>query len=92
MEAPHPERERVFDAFRHWGYLEADLDPLGFLRPQPQPDLQIESEFARKLATSTAGRSAWNSCTSSRASAAVGFRSTWRAHPPRWIRNGSSNC
>ena len=48
MEAPHPERERVFDAFRHWGYLEADLDPLGFLRPQPQPDLQIESEFARE--------------------------------------------
>ena len=25
------ERERVFDLFRQWGYLEADLDPLGFL-------------------------------------------------------------
>jgi len=48
MEAPNLERERVFDAFRHWGYLEADLDPLGFLRPQPQPDLRIESEFARE--------------------------------------------
>jgi 2-oxoglutarate dehydrogenase E1 component len=46
MEAPNTERERVFDAFRHWGYLEADLDPLGFLRPQAQPDLQIDSEFA----------------------------------------------
>ena len=23
------ERERVFDAFRRWGYLEASLDPLG---------------------------------------------------------------
>src|SRR4029077_19551504 len=48
MEAPNLERERVFDAYRHWGYLEADLDPLGFLRPQPQPDLQIEGEFARE--------------------------------------------
>jgi 2-oxoglutarate dehydrogenase E1 component len=48
LEAPNSERERVFDAFRHWGYLEADLDPLGFLRPQPQPDLQIEGEFAHE--------------------------------------------
>jgi 2-oxoglutarate dehydrogenase E1 component len=48
MEAPNLERERVFDAFRHWGYLEADLDPLGLFRPQPQPDLQLDSEFARE--------------------------------------------
>src|SRR6201987_5650468 len=48
LEAPNSDRERVFDLFRHWGYLEADLDPLGFLRPQPQPDLQIESEYARE--------------------------------------------
>jgi len=48
LEAPNSERERVFDLFRHWGYLEADLDPLGFLRPQLQPELQIESEFARE--------------------------------------------
>jgi 2-oxoglutarate dehydrogenase E1 component len=48
MEAPNSERERVFDVFRHWGYLEADLDPLGFLRTQPQPELQIEGEFAHE--------------------------------------------
>jgi 2-oxoglutarate dehydrogenase E1 component len=48
MEAPNLERERVFDAFRHWGYLEADLDPLGFLRPQPQAELQIEGDHARE--------------------------------------------
>jgi 2-oxoglutarate dehydrogenase E1 component len=48
MEAPNSERERVFDAFRHWGYLEADLDPLGFLRPQPIPELQIEGESAHE--------------------------------------------
>ena len=48
MEAPNSERERVFDLFRHWGYLEADLDPLGFLRTQAQPELQIEGEFAHE--------------------------------------------
>src|SRR5207249_1963375 len=48
MEAPNGERERVFDLFRHWGYLEADLDPLGLLRPVPQSDLQIDGDFARE--------------------------------------------
>jgi 2-oxoglutarate dehydrogenase E1 component len=42
------ERERVFDAFRHWGFLEADLDPLGFLRPQTLPELKIDSAYARE--------------------------------------------
>ena len=44
----NPERERVFSAFRRWGYLEGDLDPLGFLRPRPTPELQIDSEYARE--------------------------------------------
>jgi len=48
MTAPDSERERVFDAFRRWGYLEADLDPLGFLRPKRLPELQSESEAARE--------------------------------------------
>src|SRR5215469_2439851 len=48
MEAPNGERERVFDTFRQWGYLEADLDPLGFLQPVPHPDLQLDSEFAQE--------------------------------------------
>jgi len=48
LDAPNGERERVFDAFRRWGYLEADLDPLGFLRPVPHPELQIDSEFAQE--------------------------------------------
>jgi len=34
------ERERIFDAFRRWGYNEANLDPLGFFGPFPQPDLE----------------------------------------------------
>src|ERR1700685_2809612 len=43
-----PERESAFNAFRQWGYLEGDLDPLGFLRPRPTPELQIEGEYARE--------------------------------------------
>ena len=42
------ERERVFDLFRQWGYLEAELNPLGLLPPQPHPDLQIDSEWTQE--------------------------------------------
>jgi 2-oxoglutarate dehydrogenase E1 component len=48
LDTPNEERERVFDAFRRWGYLEADLDPLGFLRPVAHPELQIDNEFAQE--------------------------------------------
>ena len=48
MDSSNNELERIFDAFRQYGYLEADLDPLGFLQPVPQPDLQIEGEFAQE--------------------------------------------
>ncbi len=44
----NPERERVFAAFRQFGYLEGDLDPLGFLRPRETPELQIDSKYARE--------------------------------------------
>ena len=46
--SPASERERVFDAFRRWGYLEADLDPLGFLRPQPHPELRLQGDLAHQ--------------------------------------------
>jgi 2-oxoglutarate dehydrogenase E1 component len=44
----HYERERVFGLFRQFGYLEAELNPLGLLPPQPHPDLQNDSDFARE--------------------------------------------
>ena len=56
--ASNAERERVFDAFRRWGYLEADLDPLGFLQPEPHPELQVDGEFAheaRRIYSGTIG-------------------------------------
>jgi len=42
------ERERVFGLFRQFGYLEAELNPLGLLPPQPHPDLQIDNAWARE--------------------------------------------
>jgi 2-oxoglutarate dehydrogenase E1 component len=40
------ERERVFNLFRQFGYLQAELNPLGLLPPLPHPDLKIDNEFA----------------------------------------------
>jgi 2-oxoglutarate dehydrogenase E1 component len=40
--------EPVFDAFRRWGYLAADLDPLGYLRPLSPPELALEGEAAAR--------------------------------------------
>jgi 2-oxoglutarate dehydrogenase E1 component len=52
------ERERVFSAYRQWGYLEGDLDPLGFLKPRPTSEVQIDSPYtaeARAIYSSTIG-------------------------------------
>jgi 2-oxoglutarate dehydrogenase E1 component len=38
----------VLDAYRRWGYLEADLDPLGLTQPAPHPDLPVEGEAVRQ--------------------------------------------
>jgi len=54
----NPERDRVFAAYRQWGYLEADLDPLGFLRPRLTAELETEGECAheaRAIYSSTIG-------------------------------------
>jgi 2-oxoglutarate dehydrogenase E1 component len=40
-------REQTFDNFRRWGYLQAQLDPLGqYLQPVPVPELDIDNDFA----------------------------------------------
>ena len=48
LENGSAERERIFDTFRQWGYLEADLDPLGFLQPVPHPDLKLDGAYAEE--------------------------------------------
>src|ERR1700751_1882811 len=40
-------REQVFDAFRRWGYIQAQLDPLGqYLPPESIPELELDGEDA----------------------------------------------
>jgi 2-oxoglutarate dehydrogenase E1 component len=44
--------ERVMDSFRRWGYLQADLDPVGHFAPLAHPDLNIqgdEADAARRI-------------------------------------------
>src|SRR5256712_7892659 len=51
-------RERIFEAFRRWGYLEANLDPLGFLEPLKSPDLAFsgrDADAARQIYSGTIG-------------------------------------
>ncbi|NIW36989.1 MAG: 2-oxoglutarate dehydrogenase E1 component, partial [Gemmatimonadetes bacterium] len=53
------ERSEVLDAFRRWGYFEADLDPLGYWRPPGHPEIAElggeHAEEARKHYTGTIG-------------------------------------
>jgi len=52
------EKEQVFDLFRRWGYLEADLDPLEFLKPESCPELNLDgpdAEQARRYYCGTIG-------------------------------------
>ncbi len=57
--APSQLREQTFDAFRRWGYLQANLDPLGqYLQPLDVPELRLDNEFvpdARRCYASTLG-------------------------------------
>jgi 2-oxoglutarate dehydrogenase E1 component len=53
------ERERIFEAFRRWGYLEATLDPLGLFEPLKQPALEAltgeVADEARRIYCGTIG-------------------------------------
>jgi 2-oxoglutarate dehydrogenase E1 component len=58
IEEKSAEVERVFEGYRRWGYLAADLDPLGFLAPVEHPELVREgpaATAARKFYCGTIG-------------------------------------
>jgi len=51
-------QERVLDAFRRWGYLEANLDPLGHFAPLSHPELDAfgeEADAARRIYSGSIG-------------------------------------
>ena len=46
-QAERADRDRIFDAFRRWGYLAAELDPLGrHLQPLELPELRLSGPIA----------------------------------------------
>jgi 2-oxoglutarate dehydrogenase E1 component len=48
---PQDAQERIWDSFRRWGYLQANLDALGDLEPLAMPELEIsgaDAEAARR--------------------------------------------
>lgn len=50
--------EQIWDAFRRWGYFQANLDPLGDLQPLAMPELEVagpEAEAARRVYCGTIG-------------------------------------
>ncbi len=50
--------EPVWDSFRRWGYLQANLDPLGDLEPVAMPELELvgaEADAARRVYCGTIG-------------------------------------
>src|SRR5882672_2070888 len=58
IEQKSAERDRVYESYRRWGYLAADLDPLGFLAPVEHPELIRDgpaAAAARKLYCGTIG-------------------------------------
>ena len=44
--AASEKREAVFDAYRRWGFLQADLDPLGDLQPVAMAELDVDGKDA----------------------------------------------
>src|ERR1700677_5304577 len=51
-------QERVWDAFRRWGYLQANLDALGDMAPVAMPELELsgaDAEAARRVYCGTVG-------------------------------------
>jgi 2-oxoglutarate dehydrogenase E1 component len=51
-------QERIWDAFRRWGYLQANLDPLGDMAPVAMRELELsgpEADAARQFYCGTIG-------------------------------------
>ena len=46
MNVDSEKQERVLDAFRRWGYLQANLDPLGHFLPFAHPELDMSGDGA----------------------------------------------
>ena len=58
MNVDSEKQERIIDAFRRWGYLQANLDPLGHFAPYPHPELDLSGDAvdaARRIYSGSIG-------------------------------------
>ncbi len=58
MNVDSEKQARALDAFRRWGYLQANLDPLGHFAPLAHPDLDVAGEAgdaARRMYSGSIG-------------------------------------
>jgi 2-oxoglutarate dehydrogenase complex dehydrogenase (E1) component-like enzyme len=75
--------EKIWDAFRRWGYLQANIDPLGDLKPVSMPELDVQgpdAEAARRYYCASIGVEFMH-----------GFRNAWKRMRHRPISSGSSD-
>jgi 2-oxoglutarate dehydrogenase E1 component len=49
------DRERVYELFRRWGFYEANLDPLDFLKPLKHPELDLTGPDAEEARATYCG-------------------------------------
>ncbi len=55
---PADVQEKIWDSFRRWGYLQANVDPLGDLEPAPVAELEVsgpDADAARRVYCGTVG-------------------------------------
>src|SRR5260370_34260588 len=45
---PPADHEKIFELFRRWGYLQAALDPLGHMPPEPHSELKLTGKTAEE--------------------------------------------
>ena len=85
---PEQAREQVFDAFRRWGYLDANLNPFGGPIGGGYSDLPSDGEHAEAASQDLLRNHRRGVHAHSRPTAADGFRTAWksgRTRRPRWL-------
>src|SRR5260370_24793789 len=45
---PPADHEKIFELCRRWGYLQAALDPLGHMPPEPHSELKLTGKTAEE--------------------------------------------
>ena len=88
------ERERIFDAFRRWGFMDANLFPFGSPISEPFPELRFQGETADEARRIYCGAIGAEFMHLPQRTAVNGCRNRWKIRPgSRWTGAGwPSGC